>query len=112
MPLPNPGSKNCDLRSSLGTYPMKSILQKIWSQQDGVLSFEWILLVSLLTIGLISGISGARDAIIDELGDLAEAALCFDQSYTFAGIPALGIPASSYDDTKLTYTDCQRFYIP
>ena len=87
---------------------MKSLLQKIWTEQDGVLSFEWVLLVTLLTIGLISGVTGARDAIIDELGDLAEATVCFDQSYTFAGIPALGISASSFADTKSDYTDCSR----
>jgi Flp pilus assembly pilin Flp len=87
---------------------MKSFPKKIWSEQDGVLSFEWVLLVTLLTIGLITGVTGARDAIIDELGDLAEATVCFDQSYTFAGIPALGIEASSFADTKSTYTDCSR----
>ncbi|MFT5522439.1 MAG: Flp pilus assembly pilin Flp [Pirellulaceae bacterium] len=87
---------------------MKSFAQKIWSEEDGMLSFEWTLLVTLLTIGLVSGVAGARDAIIDELGDLAEATICFDQSYTFAGIPALGIDASSYTDTKSTYTDCSR----
>ena len=32
----------------------------------------------------ISGISGARDAIIDELGDVAQAIVALDDSYTIA----------------------------
>jgi hypothetical protein len=54
----------------------------MWKEDDGVLSFEWVLLVTLLTIGIVSGLSAARDAIIDELGDVAQAMLALDQSYT------------------------------
>lgn len=61
---------------------MKKVLSQVWSQEDGVLSFEWVLLVTLLTIGIVSGLSAARDGIIDELGDVAEAMLALDQSYT------------------------------
>ena len=61
---------------------MRNTLSRIWLEDDGVLSFEWILLVSLLTIGIVGGIAGARDAIIDEFGDVAQAMLNLDQSYT------------------------------
>ena len=37
----------------------------------GVLTFEWILLISLLVIGVIGGLSAVRDALICELKDLA-----------------------------------------
>ncbi len=59
---------------------------RLASETDAVLSFEWVLLVTLLTIGIVSGLSAARDAIIDELGDVAQAAQAFDQSYSLAGI--------------------------
>src|SRR5262245_25961605 len=59
-------------------------LQRIWHEDDGSLSFEWTLLVTLLTIGIVGGLAAARDAIIDELGDLAEAAQGIDQSYTLS----------------------------
>ena len=49
-------------------------LLAIWREEDGVLSFEWTLLLTLLTLGIVAGLAGARDAIIDELGDVAEAA--------------------------------------
>jgi Flp pilus assembly pilin Flp len=82
--------------------------KQLWHEDDGVLSFEWTLIAVLLVFGIVAGVAAARDAIIDELGDLAEAALQFDQSYSFAGIPALGIPSSEYDDSLGTVADCDR----
>lgn len=38
----------------------------------GVLTFEWILLISLLVIGIIGGLSAVRNALLCELNDLAE----------------------------------------
>lgn len=61
-------------------------LWQLWQEDDGVLSFEWTLLLTLLTIGVVTGLAGARDAIIDELGDVAEAAQGIDQSYSLAAV--------------------------
>ena len=61
---------------------MNKLLSKVWKEEDGVLTFEWVLLVTLLTIGIVSGLSAARDAIIDELGDVAQAMLALDQSFS------------------------------
>ncbi len=60
---------------------MKSFTKRMWMEDEGVLSFEWILLVTLLTIGIVGGVAAVRDAIIDEMGDVAEAMLNLDQSY-------------------------------
>jgi len=65
---------------------MKRQLRRMWTETDGVLSFEWTLLLTLLTIGIVSGLAGARDAIIDELGDVAEAAQAFNQSYSYTAV--------------------------
>jgi Flp pilus assembly pilin Flp len=62
------------------------ILHRLWHEEDGVLSFEWTLLVTLLTIGVVGGLAAARDAVIDELGDVAQAAQGIDQSYSLSGI--------------------------
>jgi Flp pilus assembly pilin Flp len=64
---------------------MNRLLQ-IWREEDGVLSFEWTLMLTLLTLGIVAGLAGARDAIIDELGDVAEAAQGIDQSYSLAAV--------------------------
>ena len=84
-------------------------LSQLWHEDDGVLSFEWTLLTVLVVFGIVAGVAAARDTIIDELGDVAEAALQFDQSYSFAGLPApFNIPSSEYVDTLGTVNDCGR----
>jgi hypothetical protein len=61
---------------------MKRMLQQAWCENDGVLSFEWTLLVTLVVIGAVGGIAAGRDAITDELGDVAQAMLALDGTYT------------------------------
>jgi Flp pilus assembly pilin Flp len=91
---------------------MRRFINKLWTEDDGVLSFEWTLLIVLVVIGIISGLGAARDVIIDELGDTAEAVLQFDQSYSFVGLETppndFGIPGSEYIDDLGTVTDCAR----
>lgn len=98
---------------------MKKVLARIWKEDDGVLSFEWILLLTLLTIGIVGGIAAARDAIIDEFGDVAQAMLALDQSYTIAFPLLVEVHApstSSASDSSFTdaalYTDCSRALAP
>ena len=98
---------------------MKKVLARMWKEEDGVLSFEWVLLVTLLTIGIVSGLAGARDAIIDELGDVAQAMLALDQSYTIDFPLAVIVhttTTSSASDSAFTdamlYIDCARTTAP
>ncbi len=85
---------------------IQNLLLAAWREEDGVLSFEWSLLVILLIFGIVSGLCAARDGIIDELSDQAAAILAFDQSYSFSGFGS--IPASSFTDTIGVVTDCER----
>ena len=52
-----------------------------------MLTFEWILLITLLAIGIVGGLSAARDAIVDELGDVSDAVIAVDQSWTVTVSP-------------------------
>jgi Flp pilus assembly pilin Flp len=63
---------------------MKSLLNRVWSEDQGVLTFEWILLITVLVIGVVGGLSAVRDAVITELADVAEAVISLDQSYTIS----------------------------
>ena len=84
--------------------------QRVWREDDGVLSFEWTLIATLLTLGLVSGLAAARDGFIDELGDVAEGLICLDQSYSIDGG---GIwPDSEFMDTKPLFEDCDRATAP
>jgi Flp pilus assembly pilin Flp len=95
---------------------VKNLLVCVWKEEDGVLSFEWTMLVTLLTFGIVSGLSGARDAIIDEMGDVAQAMLALDQSFTIVFPLAASVhtatSASASSDSSFTdaaiYNDCGR----
>lgn len=39
----------------------------------GFLTFEWILLVTLLVIGIVAGVAAVRDAVLGEMTDMAQA---------------------------------------
>ncbi len=98
---------------------MKKMFARMMKEEDGVLSFEWILLVTLLTIGVVAGISAARDAVIDEFGDVAQAMLSLDQSYTIdfpLNVDVHTVDSTSASDSSFTdaliYTDCGRTAAP
>lgn len=94
---------------------MNTALRKFWTETDGVLAFEWTLMLTVLVIGIVSGVAAARDAIIDELGDTAQVMLAIDQSYTIAFPLYSEIHTdnpSSASDSAFTdaaiYFDCSR----
>jgi Flp pilus assembly pilin Flp len=89
---------------------MQTILNRVWSEEDGALSFEWCLVAVLLAFGIVSGLSAARDGILDELSDVAESVLHLDQSFSFPGI--LCIPDSQFVDDPGDVVDCARSNLP
>jgi pilus assembly protein Flp/PilA len=48
-------------------------LKNLWQNIDGTQTLEYILLTSLIGIGTIAAMATVRDALINELGDLAAA---------------------------------------
>ena len=95
---------------------INTVLTQMWQEDDGVISFEWTKLVTLLVIGVVSGIAAARDAIVDEFGDVSEAAINWDQSYSLpatvildsGGMPAFTLTAQDFADDAPVYSDCTR----
>jgi len=102
---------------------MRAKLHKLWLEDDGVLSFEWVLLTTLVVLGVVGGLAAARDAVIDELGDVAQAMLGLDNSYTIdwplellidldvtsgPGPVAIGLASDSSFIDAMLYTDCDR----
>ena len=47
-------------------------------QRRGVLTLEWILLISVVVIGIIAGLGAVRDAILCELQSLADAVMALN----------------------------------
>lgn len=87
---------------------MKTHLKRIWNEDQGVLTFEWILLITLLVIGIVGGLSAVRDATISELGDLSHAIVNIDQSYTVNDSPCIpGDSGFGWTDDEEFVTECR-----
>ena len=82
---------------------MRLRLKQILSEDQGLLTFEWILLITIIVIGVVGGYSSVRDAVIDEMGDIAGAVIAVDQSFTTEAPACMpGADWGSYTDTPGT----------
>jgi len=85
---------------------VKRVLSRVWREDEGVLTFEWILLITVLVIGVVGGLSAVRDAVITELGDVVEAMISLDQSYYIAHPWDVQVPDCIVDGASdSSYTD-------
>lgn len=57
------------------------------ARRKGLLTFEWILLVTLMVIGIMGGITILRDVLIVKTAQAAEATLRVNHSYHIAEPP-------------------------
>ena len=57
-------------------------MNRIWNDESGVLTFEWILLLTLLVIGIVGGLAAVRDAYIIQLTSAANAITTLDMGYS------------------------------
>ena len=98
---------------------MRHLATQLWQEEEGVLTFEWILLITVLVIGIVSGLTAVRDAMISELGDVAEAMISLDQTYTISHPLKVLVHArgqsggsdSSYRDKSGGFEHCDRVNI-
>lgn len=61
---------------------MNTHCRRVRNKRRGILTFEWILLITVLVIGIVGGVSAVRDALLTEMGDVCGALVAIDQSYT------------------------------
>jgi Flp pilus assembly pilin Flp len=66
---------------------MKTIISRLWSEQDGaIVSAEIMLVATILVIGMIVGLKSVRDAVVSELADVAQAFGNINQSFCYSGV--------------------------
>lgn len=75
------------------------MLKRLWREDEGVLTFEWILLLTVLVIGITGGLSAVRDAINEELSGVVGAMLSLDQSYSISAPYAVQVGSGSNGQT-------------
>lgn len=60
------------------------VLHRLWADEAGfVVSTELILVATILVIGMIVGLATVRDAVVQELADVAAAIGSVNQSYIY-----------------------------
>jgi Flp pilus assembly pilin Flp len=86
---------------------MLQMIRQLCRQDRGVLTFEWILLLTLLVIGVVGALSAVRDATISELGDVAGSVIAIDQSFSVAPDPCIGGNGIVYVDPTEPLNTCR-----
>ena len=65
------------------------MLKNFWNDEAGaIISAELAIVLTIVVIGMVTGLSSLRDAVITELADVGAAIGSLNQSYTVAGVVA------------------------
>jgi Flp pilus assembly pilin Flp len=65
---------------------LKLMLKKLWHDECGaLLSFEWVLLATLLVLAMVVGLKTFNQALLNEYEDMSNAVGSISQSYSFKG---------------------------
>ncbi|MDO4859203.1 MAG: hypothetical protein Q4A17_14815 [Thermoguttaceae bacterium] len=78
------------------------MINRLMKDENGVLTFEWILLITLLVIGIIGGVAAIRDALIIECAETAGAIVALNQSYSVSGPFTITVDAVKVTDEGAT----------
>ncbi|MEY3173590.1 MAG: hypothetical protein RLZZ436_1504 [Planctomycetota bacterium] len=66
---------------------MKNMFKSFLRSEEGfLLSSEALLIGTIAVLGLLVGLVSVRDAVVQELGDFAQAIGLLNQSYTYTGV--------------------------
>src|SRR5262245_33287117 len=65
------------------------MMKKLWNDEAGfIVSAELVLVATILVIGMITGLTSVRDAVITELADVGGAIGSINQSFAYGGASA------------------------
>lgn len=100
---------------------MRRLALQLWKDDCGaLLSFEWILLATILVLALVVGLKSVQQAVLNEFEDVANAIGALNQTYHYGGAQGCcaSINGSRFSDRGRTYkvdtcTDtCHRHSVP
>jgi Flp pilus assembly pilin Flp len=63
---------------------MSKLFLKMWKDDAGIVAFEYLLVATIIGLGLVVGLTAVSVALNAELTELAQAILTLDQSYSIA----------------------------
>lgn len=62
------------------------MLKKLWSDEQGTVAFEYLLVGTLVALSLVVGLNAVGRALNSELIELAGAIVNLDQSYSYTNV--------------------------
>ncbi len=66
---------------------MSRLISQLWNDDSGaLLAAEYLFIATILVIGIVVGLANVRDAIVNELTELANAYMALSQGYAFSGM--------------------------
>ena len=83
------------------------VLHRLWADEAGfVVSMELVLVATILVIGMVVGLVTVRDAVVQELADVAGAIASVSQSYEYTDIIGhTSATSGSHFQDNLDYCD-------
>ncbi len=69
---------------------MRKMMQKLWQDDAGIVALEYLLVATIVGLGLVVGLSNLEIALDTELTELANAITALDQSYSFVTLTGSG----------------------
>ncbi|MCS7166452.1 MAG: hypothetical protein RMI91_00735 [Gemmatales bacterium] len=85
---------------------MRHILAQLYSDDCGaLLSFEWILLATILVLAMIVGLKSVQQAVLNEFEDVANAIGSINQTYHVGGAKGCcaEVDGSAFRDKESVY---------
>jgi Flp pilus assembly pilin Flp len=65
---------------------MQKMLQRLWQDDAGIVALEYLLVATIVGLGLVVGLSNLEIALDTELTELGNAILALNQGYSFVGL--------------------------
>lgn len=83
------------------------VLRRLWADEAGfVISAELALVATILTVGMVAGLVTLRDAVVQELADVAGAIGNVSQSYEYTQVTGYtSAAAGSHFQDELDFCD-------
>ena len=60
---------------------MSHLLRKLWNDDTGIVALEYLLVASVVGLGLVVGLAAVEDGLNGELTELADATMALSQGY-------------------------------
>jgi Flp pilus assembly pilin Flp len=101
---------------TLGYLGRSAMVRRLWIEDEGVLTLEWILLTTLVVLGVIGGLAAVRDALVHELAGIVGATMSLDQSYEISSPIGISVNDGAGDCSTSVAggagSSSQEFYNP